>query len=63
MAGVCEIYVDKIRLEHVSEFKYLGGVLDESGTDEAECSRNEASRRREQVLLGLWLMHWFAAWV
>ena len=24
---------------HVSEFKYLGCVLDESGTDEAECHR------------------------
>ena len=32
----CEACVDGIRLEHVSEFKYLGGVLDESGTDEAE---------------------------
>ena len=26
----CEVYVDGIRLEHVSEFKYLGCVLDES---------------------------------
>ena len=25
----CEVYVDGIRLEHVSEFKYLGCVLDE----------------------------------
>ena len=31
----CEARVDEIRLEHVSEFKYLGCVLDESGTDEA----------------------------
>ena len=31
----CEIDIDRIRLEHVSEFKYLGCVLDESGTDEA----------------------------
>ena len=23
----CEVYVDEIRLEHVSEFKYLGRVL------------------------------------
>ena len=29
-----------------SEFKYLGCVLDESGTDEAECNRKVASRRR-----------------
>ena len=33
----CEVHVDRIRLEHVSEFKYLGCVLDESGTDGAEC--------------------------
>ena len=32
----CEVYVDVIRLEHVSEFKYLGCDLDESGTDGAE---------------------------
>ena len=29
----CKVHVDRIRLEHVSEFKYLGCVLDESGTD------------------------------
>ena len=34
------------RLEHVSEFKYLGCVLDESGTDEAEYSRKAANGRR-----------------
>ena len=27
-----------ICLENVSEFKYLGFVLDESGTDGAECT-------------------------
>ena len=32
-----EAYANRIRLEHVSEFKYLGCVLDESGTDKAEC--------------------------
>ena len=42
----CEIHVDGIRLEHVSEFKHLGCVLDESGTDGAERSRKVASRRR-----------------
>ena len=31
---------------HVSEFKYLGCVWDESGTDGAECSRKVASERR-----------------
>ena len=42
----CQVHVDGIRLEHVSEFKYLGCVLDESGKDEAECSRKMASGRR-----------------
>ena len=31
----CEVHIDRIRLEHVSEFKYLGCVLNESGTDGA----------------------------
>ena len=35
-----------ICLEHVLEFKYLGCVLDESGTDGAECNRKMASGRR-----------------
>ena len=35
-----------MRLEHVSEFKYFGYVLNESGTDEAECSRNLVSGRK-----------------
>ena len=35
----CEVHVDRIHLEPVLEFKYLGCVLDESGTDGAECSR------------------------
>ena len=35
----CEAHVDGICLEHVSEFKYFWYVLDESGTDGAECSR------------------------
>ena len=39
----CEIHVDGICLEHVSEFKYLGNVLDESGTYGAECSRKVVS--------------------
>ena len=38
----CEVYVGGIRFDHFSEFKYLGCVLDESGTDEAECSRKVA---------------------
>ena len=35
----CEVHVDGIPLEHVSEFKYLECVLDESSTAGAECSR------------------------
>ena len=27
----CEVHVDGVNLEHVSEFKYLGCVLDELG--------------------------------
>ena len=27
----CEVHKDGIRLEHVSKFKYLGCVLEESG--------------------------------
>ena len=42
----CEVHVDGIRLEHVSEFKYLGCVLNVLGTYEAECSRDVASGRR-----------------
>ena len=41
----CEFHIDGIRLEHVSEFKYLGCVLDESGTYGAKCSRKVASGR------------------
>ena len=49
-----------ILLEHVSEFKYLGCVLDESGTDGAECNRKVVNGRRvagsirSLVMLGIW---------
>ena len=42
----CEVHVDGIRLEHVSEFKNLGCFLDESSTVGAEYSRKVASRKR-----------------
>ena len=42
----CEVHEDGICLEHVSKFKYLGCVLDELGTDEAEYSRKMTSRWR-----------------
>ena len=41
-----EVCIDGIHLEHVSEFKYLGCVLDEAGTDETESSRKVVSGRR-----------------
>ena len=42
----CEVHVDGVRLGHVSEFKYSGGVLDEAGTDGTEYSRKVVSGRR-----------------
>ena len=42
----------QIRLEHVSKFKYLGCVLDEAGTDEAECSRKVESGKRVAGAIG-----------
>ena len=41
-----EIHVLGIHLENVLEFKYLGSVLDISGTDGAECSRKMVSGRK-----------------
>ena len=55
----CEVRVDGIRLENFSEFRYLECVLDESGTDLAECSRKVTSARRvvgatrSQLMLGI----------
>ena len=42
----CKVHEDGICLVHVSEFKYLGSVLEEAGTDGAEYSRKVASGRR-----------------
>ena len=39
----CDVCVEGIRLEHVSEFKYLECVLDKSVRDETECSRKVES--------------------
>ena len=41
-----EVHIDRINLEHVSKFKYLGRVWHESGTDGAECNRTVVSERR-----------------
>ena len=43
---VCEVHIDGIRLEHISEFKYLGCVLGDAATDGAECRRRVASGRK-----------------
>ena len=42
----CEVCVNAIRFEHVSEFKYLGCFFNESGTYEVECSRKLARGMR-----------------
>ena len=42
----CEVHVDGVCLECVSKIKYLGCVLDEAGTDGADCSSKETSGRR-----------------
>ena len=36
----CKVHRKGIRLEHVSEYKYLRCVLDEEDTYGPECSRN-----------------------
>ena len=38
-----EVYIDRIHLEQVLEFEYLGCVLNKSGTDGAEYSRKVES--------------------
>ena len=52
----CEVHVDGVRLEHVSEFKYLGCGLDEPGTDGAEYSIRGQVGGGWQVSLGPYLM-------
>ena len=39
----CKVSVDRVRLGQVSEFKYLGYVLNASGTDAAKGRRKETS--------------------
>ena len=41
-----EIRVDGARLKQVSEFKYLGCVLDKSGTDAPEYRRKVTNRKK-----------------
>ena len=47
----CEVHVDGIRLNHVSKFKYLGCVLNESFTDGAGCNRKVESGRRVECAI------------
>ena len=47
----CEVHGDGIRLEHVTEFKYLGCVFDESDTDGTEYNRKVASGRRVAIAI------------
>src|SRR5678815_3157944 len=42
----CEVMLDGEQLEQVSEFKYLGYMLDEKGKDDAECSRKVVNGRK-----------------
>ena len=42
----CEICVDGVRLEKVSEFKYLTCILNELGATDAVYRRNLASERK-----------------
>ena len=44
----CEVYIDRIHLEHVSEFKYFGCVLYESGTN-LEIMENDRIAKRVYV--------------
>ena len=46
-----EVHIDGIHLEDVFEFKYLGCVLEELGTEGAECNRK----------LSVHIFHGFAA--
>ena len=42
----CRIMLDGEILEQVSEFKYLGYVMNEKGTDDAECNRKVSNGRK-----------------
>ena len=54
--SITKLHVDGTLLYHVSEFKYKGCVLNESGTDGAKCRKIGASRRNVAgaILFYLW---------
>ena len=41
-----EVWVNRNQVEHVSDFMYLGFVIDELGKDEYECCGEVASGRK-----------------
>ena len=43
---VCEVHVDVMRLDQVSEFKHFGCALNELVTDDSQCRRKVAIGRR-----------------
>ena len=51
----CEILVNEMQLEHMSQFKYLGCVLDESVMDVAEFYMNVASGRKSEFFIRSWV--------
>ena len=48
----CEVCEDGIRSEDVSEFKYLGYVLNESAIDGAECRKKVEGERSAIIAIG-----------
>ena len=44
-----------MQFEHLMEFRYLGCVLDKSGTDEAESRRKVVSGRRVGNAIRSWV--------
>ena len=42
----CQITLDGEQFEQVSEFKYLGYMMNDKGTDDAECGRKVSSGRK-----------------
>ena len=52
VSSLCKVMLDGQQLEQMSEFKYLGYMVDEKGTDDAECSM----KGRWLVQLNPWWM-------
>ena len=52
LSGEDGLECNSIRLDHIPKFKCLECVLDDSGTDEAECSRKVPNERRVASAIG-----------